>query len=487
MQDSIEKVKKKGVLSSIALFGQSGYSALLGFASFFLLSLKSSVFVLGIYNTVLATLSFFNYITNLGLGAALVQKEKIDDKDLSSALIFQTLLTLIVVILGILFTDRILKGYSNLPVEAKYIYWSLLISLIFISIKTPPSVLLEKNVEIYKNVIVQSLENTIFYASVIVLTFLNKPLTGIIVGVLLRSFIGIFLVYILKPWHPKLQFSFSRIKNLLSYGLLFQGNSFLALLKDDLLTIYLSKSIGFEKLGYLTFGKKYAEIILRIITDNLNRVFFPIFSKYQKEKDKLSYFVEKLLKYNGLLVFPILIGSLFVFKTFLQVVPGYYEKWGETLIIFYLFILSSFLVTFISPFTNLFNAIGKVKISLNFMLLWTILLWTLTPLTIHFLGYKGIPLAFIVTNSTAVFVVKIAKKFVSFSLRESLKNVIIAIQIMTLYLLTLTFVYKIVFIPKIAQLSLSVLGGAIIYYGTIFYLEGKDFILNVVKLIKNEK
>ncbi len=486
MQNEIEKTKRKGILSSIALFGQSGYSALLGFASFFFLSLKSSVFVLGIYNTVLASLSFFNYITNLGLGAALVQKEKIDKEHLTSTLIFQTFLTLILCIIGIYYTDFFLKGYKNLPAEAKYIFWSLLVSLVFVSLKTPPSVLLEREIQIYKNVAVQAIENTVFYLSIIIFTFLNKPLQGIIFGILLRGALGLIIIYILRPWKPVLSFSFKKLKELLSYGLLIQGNSFLALLKDDLLTIYLSKTLGFEKLGLLTFAKKYAEMPLRLITDNLNRVFFPIFAKYQKQKEKLSYFVEKLLKYNSLLILPILLGAIFVFKPFLKIFPSYYEKWSPSLSMFYLFIISTIFVSFITPLTNLFNAIGKVKVSLKFMILWTAIFWALTPIFVKFFSYKTVPLIFVIAYSTFWLVIKEAKKYVDFSLAKTLKNVFLANQIMIAYLFTLTLLKIFLNLTPILFLLISIPGAAFIYFLSLLYLEGKDLFLNIIKIIKKE-
>lgn len=483
MNKEIEKTKKKGLLSSLALFGQSGYSAFLGFISFFFLSLKSSVFVLGVYNTVLASLSFFNYITNLGLGAALVQKQKIDKEHLSSALIFQTFITILICIIGIYYTDFFLSGYKHLPPEAKFIFWSLLISLVFVSLKTPPSVLLEREIQIYKNVAVQVVENTIFYLTVIIFTFLEKPLQGIILGILLRSGLGLLLIYLIKPWKPILKFSFKKLKELLSYGLLIQGNSFLALIKDDLLTIYLSKALGFEKLGFITFAKKYAEMPVRLITDNLNRVFFPIFSKFQNERANLSYFMEKLIKYNSLIILPTLIGIAFVFKHFLQVFPNYYEKWHIAIPMLYLFIISTIFVSFITPFTSFFNAIGKVHLSIRFMILWTALFWILTLIFVKFFDYRHVPWVFVIVNSTFWMVLRVAKKYVDLNLKKTLKNILIAIQVMIAYLIALNIANLFTNIQPLPFLILSILGGALVYFITLIYLEGKELVLNIIKLI----
>ena len=74
---------------------QTTYSAVLGFAAFLILTIKSGVYLLGIYNTVLAMMAFFNYFTNLGLAAAIVQKKDVEEKDLHTAFLLQFALSII--------------------------------------------------------------------------------------------------------------------------------------------------------------------------------------------------------------------------------------------------------------------------------------------------------------------------------------------------------------------------------------------------------
>ena len=107
---------------------------------------------------------------------------------------------------------------------------------------------------------------------------------SLVVAVIARSLVGVISIYIMNPWSPKLIFSKSSARALLSYGVPFQGNSFLALVKDDLMIIYLGAVIGFEKLSIVTFAKKYAEFSIRLIMDNINRVAFPVYSQFQNNK-----------------------------------------------------------------------------------------------------------------------------------------------------------------------------------------------------------
>lgn len=482
MDDEIRQIKSRSVLSIGSLFLQSSYSALLGFVAFFILTLKSGVYLLGIYNTVLAMMSFFNYLTNLGLAAAIVQKKEVEEKDLSTAFFLQLFLTILMSSIGLLLTNHLFRFYKDLPHQAIYLYWALLFSFIIISLKTIPSVLLERKIKIYKVVLIQGIENTLFYLSVIIFSLLGFDIYSLIIAVLLRAIVGTVAIYYFNPWLPKLIFSLQSAKSLLSYGIPFQGNSFLALIKDDLLIIYLGGLIGFKNLGYLTFGKKYGEFALRLITDNINRVAFPLFSRFQKEEYFLKKSLEKVLFYETFLVFPIIIGSLFIFDSALKIFPGYFDKWNLAIFSFYFFSLSTFFVSLTTPFINLFNSIGKVKLSLYFMVLWTILIWILVPLFSKTYGHNGVSIAFFLMSLTFIFVLSKARSLVKFNFRESVLPNLMATIAMASYLGLIRLTVSTDNI--LLHLSLSIAGAAVIYLSIIYIFKRQALFKELLELFK---
>ncbi len=485
MNEDIQQVKNRSFASVVSLIGQSSYSAIIGFAAFFILTLKSGVYLLGVYGTVLATMSAFTYITNLGLGAAIMQKKEVNQTDLSSAFYLQFVLTVIAVILGFILTPQVFQFYHDLPESAIMLYWALLFSFFILSLKSIPSVLLEREIQIYKVVFVQAVENTVFYGAIIVLVFMGYELGSLIFAVIARSLVGLILIFILRPWRPRLLFSLSASKSLLAYGLPFQGNSFLALIKDDLLIIYLGGAIGLQNLGIVMFGKKYAEFSIRIIMDNLNRVAFPLFARFQNDKELLQKSLGKVLFFNSLLIFPAIVGGIFVFDAVLKIMPGgYYEKWNGALFSFYFFSISSLLISQSTPFINLFNAIGKVILSLGFMVLWTTLIWLLVPSLIVVMGANGISVAFMLMATSVIFVVIQAKKYVEFSLYEHIRISVVASFLMIAILLPMRLIYTYVYPNSYIFISVSVLSGAVVYCLSVYFLKGRAFIDELVSLMK---
>lgn len=483
-EKELQVMKSKSIFSVASLLFQSSYSAILGFLAFFILTFKSSIALLGIYSTVLASMSFFNYITDLGIGAALIQKKDAHDIDLNSAFFTQLVLVIFAVTIGFFVGPHIINGYKDIPGNAIYLYWSLLISFFLLSLKSIPSVILEKKVEIYKVVLVSSIENTIFYVTIIIMVLMGYTMEALITAVLLRSVIGVITMFIMQPWRPKFMFSVQSMKELLHYGIPFQGNSFLALVKDDLLIIFLGQTLGLGNLGLISFGKKYAEMAVRLVTDNINRVAFPVFARVQDNKELLAKSLMRNLFYGSLIVFPIVIGAMFTFDSGLKLFHGYYAKWNGALWSFYFFSLSTLCVSLMTPFINLFNAVKKVKLSLLFMVLWTCLMWAFIPVATHFLGYNAVAPIFLIVNSTVVFVIWQAKKIVHFSILKELHGIFIGSLLMVAYLGIIRFIAINYLNSPELHLVFSVIGSPIVYGGTILVVYGVETFRNVLRTLR---
>ncbi len=424
----MDNIKKKTIVSALSLFFQSGYSAALGFVANLVLTILLTPKIFGIYFTVLSIISVLNYFSDIGLAASLVQKKEITKDDIKTSFTVQQLLIILIIVLGF-FSTPIIVNFYKLPKEGIYLYWSLLISFFLSSLKTIPSIFLERKLQFQKIVFVQIIENTVFYLTVIILAIIGAGLTSFTTAVFLRSIIGVVIIYSISFWLPSFGISKNSLKQLLSFGFPFQASSFLALFKDDLITLYLGKILGFEALGYIGWAKKWAEAPIRIIMDNLSRVLFPVVARLQDDTKKISQLIEKNLYYQTLLLAPIMVGLAILMRPLIMIIPKY-TKWLPALPAFYLFSLSAFFSSYSTPFINLFNGLGKVKISFSFMFFWTGATWILTPLLTKIFGFLGFPLTQIILSLTFVFVVLKAKKITSFSFLKPIYPSIISSLIM---------------------------------------------------------
>ncbi|PIV08073.1 hypothetical protein COS52_04630, partial [Candidatus Roizmanbacteria bacterium CG03_land_8_20_14_0_80_39_12] len=358
-------IKRNGIISTLSLFFQSGYSAMLGLIANLVVTILLSPAIFGMYITVMSLISVLNYFSDIGLAASLVQKKEVSHDDFITTFTIQQLLVIIVVCIGFLGTEFV-RSFYKLPPEGIYLYWALLISFFTSSLKTIPSILLERKIAFQKIVLVQIIESTVFYITIIVLAILKFGLTSFTIAVLLRSIVGLVFIYVISPWKPMFGISKTSLQVLLSFGVPFQASSFLALFKDDLITLFLGKVIGFEGVGYIGWAKKWAEAPIRIIMDNITKVLFPVLSQLQHDKEKIKQLIEKIMFYQTALLTPTILGLAMEMDDVIHVIPKY-AKWAPALPLLYIFCISAFFASFSSPLINLINSLGKAKIPFIFM------------------------------------------------------------------------------------------------------------------------
>jgi len=472
----MDDLKKKTILSTLSLFFQSGYSAALGFIANLVLTILLTPKIFGIYFTVLSLIAILNYFSDIGLAASLIQKKDIDDNEVATVFTIQQLLILSIIFIGWSATSTIMKFYK-LPIEGQYLYWALLISFFLSSLKTIPSIFLERKIQFQKIVLVQIVENTVFYLSVIILALFGWGLNSFAMAVIFRAFIGVIIIYYLSPWSIKIKIDLSILKKLLSFGIPFQMSSFLALVKDDLLILYLGKVLGFQALGYIGWAKKWAESPIRIIMDSLSRVLFPLFSRFQNNIDQLKRMVEKVIYYQSAIIIPTTVGLALIMGKIVDFIPKYY-KWTPALPFFYLFCLSALFSSYSTPFINLLNGLGKVKITFSFMIAWTTATWILTPILTFFFGSLGFPITLVILSSSFIIVVIVTKKTVNFSFGKNVYQFLTASVVMS----AIVFLFSRLSISSGPSLLISIAGGIIAYLLTLKLVFKVD-LLNEVRVI----
>lgn len=477
----MDNIRKKTIVSTLSLFFQSGYSAFLGLIANLVLTILLSPAIFGIYIATLSIISILNYFSDIGLAASLIQKNEITIDDEKTAFTVQQILIISLVVIGYIVSPHIAVFYK-LPPDGRYLFLALLFGFFFSSLKTLPSIFLERKIQFQKIVLVQVIENTCFYLIVIILALMKFGLSSFTYAVIVRSIIGVVAIYLISPWKPKIGINKQSFKQLVSFGLPFQASSLLALVKDDLLNLYLGKALGFQALGYIGWAKKWAEAPIRIIMDNLSRILFPVFSRFQQDKEKLRKLIEKTIFYQSSIIIPAIVGAVLLMDKFIHVIPKY-SKWETALPLFYLFCLAALFSSFSTPFINLLNGLGKIKISFYFMVGWTLSTWILTPVLTYLLGPVGFPLTLFILSSSFILVIAQTKKIVDFSFIRNVTPFVISSLLMS-FLILMIFQIR---LPDLSILLISIPGGIISYLIILYYIFKINFISELKFLTKKNE
>jgi O-antigen/teichoic acid export membrane protein len=469
MEDfDLQIVAKKSMQGIFALISRSFLVQILTIVSNFVLTIYLDPSMFGIFFVVSAINVFLAYFQDIGLAALIIQKKSDPTlEELRTTFTIQQLLVFSIVIPVLFFSPFIIKQF-HLNQDGLYVLYAYLFSFILSSLKTIPTVLLERKLDFQKLVIPQIAEGFIYSLALIIFAVQGYGVTTFTIAIILRSIIGLPLIYYIQPWNIGFAFNKKLCKELISHGSPFQGNSILALIKDDLLNLYIASVIPLTQVGYIGFGQKWASMPLRLVMDNVIKVTFPSYSRLQHDKAALRTVVEKSLSLIAFFIFPVVM-SIIVFSPFLIEFIPRYEKWEPALMSLFFFSLNTLFASISVPLTNLLNAIGKVKITLKYMVFWTGLSWLLTIVLIHFLGFNGVPLASFLVAASVLLILFPLKKELQFSYIDPLWKQFAASLIMGLAIYLCSGL-----IHSLWTVALAVLIAGIIYLGMLFVIAKKE-------------
>ncbi|HXS14526.1 MAG TPA: oligosaccharide flippase family protein [Candidatus Saccharimonadales bacterium] len=475
----IAAVTKRSIHGVFALVTRTFFIQVVSFTVNFLLTVFLAPSIFGVYFVVSAVIAFLQYFSDIGLAAALIQKkEAMTQEDLVTTFTIQQGLVLLAVIIA-LSLSQVVGNFYHLEQEGIFLFQALIISFFLSSLKTIPSIILERDLHFERLVVPQIVETLFFNITALVFAVKGFGVTSFTYAVLARGLAGLIAMYIVSPWRPRIGFSKEVAKKLLSFGIPFQANSFLALLKDDLMIAYIGKVLPLAQVGYIGFAQKWAYTPLRLIMDNIIRITFPSFARLQHEKSHLAKAIEKSLFASCFLVFPSLMGLAVLAPSFIEIIPKY-QKWEPAVLSLAFFAMNAALSSVSTPLTNALNAIGKIKVSLYLMVFWTVATWVLTPLALYFYGFNAFAAVSAIVAASVVFVVYLTQKYIPFSIKIVFPPFIATI-LMGIILYGINHVLPASFVTIFGSIIL----GSLVYL-LFSYLLAKEEVVKDMLLIKQQ-
>jgi O-antigen/teichoic acid export membrane protein len=473
---TLETVKNRTVKGVVALTGRYFVLYIITLVAQGFLGALLTTSQFGVFGVVSAVVNFLVYFSDIGLAASLIQKkEKINDDDLRTTFTIQQALVLILLII-IFVASPFIRSFYKLDQSAIYLLYALGASLFMSSLKTIPSVLLERHLKFEILAISNILESLVYSVLLVVLAWKGFGITSFTYAVLARGLTGLITLYIFQPWKPGFAIVRSSLKKLLVFGIPYQLNTFIAVLKDDGLTLVLGGIMGVNSLGILVWAQKWIQIPLRVVLDNVTRVTFPAFARMQDDKEQLENSATRSIFFITLLVFPAVAGIVVLFPVIMNLIPKYHQ-WIPAVLPLTLLAVNVSFAAVTTQLTNLLNAIGKIKITSALMVMWTVLTWVFVPFLAVRYGASGAAVGYAVVGASSVVAIFIVKKYVNFSLVESTIKPFVAAVAMTVVLIILRAVLPLRFY------SVAVLGitGIAVYFASIFILIGPSIITDVKK------
>ena len=178
-------------------------------------------------------------------------------------------------------------------------------------------------------------------------------------------------------WRPKLQFSFSALKPLYSYGWKMLVSGLIDTTYSNLYGLLIGKWYSSSVLAFVNKGRQIPELVMNNINGTLGIVAFPALSQMQDCHDKVRDMMRKMIRVSTFWVFPLL-TILAVLSP--QIVRFFYGiQWESAVVYFRLACFGFALWPFHTINLQAIQAIGRSDVFLKLEIIkkiWGVLLIT---------------------------------------------------------------------------------------------------------------
>jgi len=458
-------------------FGIQAISAL----GFFLLTILLGTGDVGLFAIVAESIGILGYFSDIGLASALIQqKEEPDTLSLRTTFTVQQILVFLCLVSVAIFYPRLslARGYGS---KELWIMLSLCFAFAVASLKTIPSVRLERHLNFKLISTIDILENTLFYIIAVIFAYLGFGVYSYAIATFIRSTVGLVTIYYFSSWPIGFAFSPKTAKKLFSFGIPFQLNSLISMAKDRFSNLFVAGILGRESFGLLSWAQKGPRIPLSFM-DAIMRVTFPTFSRLQDEKEFLKKSLEKSTFFISLIVFPSLLGICLIAPDFINLIPKY-GKWAPAIIPLYFYATSYAIASVTTPITNAFNATGKIKTTTKLMVMWTVLTWIFYPILSLNFGYTGTAVAALIVGLSSFVVWHLAAKYFQVSIFKTILHPLIASLLILLFLSPLSYLS----LSPLLSISLKISFAVLIYAIYQFIFNRSELLWFYQQLLKVKK
>ncbi|MEK3806950.1 lipopolysaccharide biosynthesis protein [Bacillus sp. FSL H8-0547] len=279
-------------------------------------------------------ISFAEMLNNVGVGEAVIQRDDVTKKDLSSLFFFNLIITFFIA--GLLFlSSSTFASYYSMN-ELDQIVKVLSITVILNGSTSLFKFYLHKEFLFKQTTLIQVIKITFEILMSIILIVIGYSIWGYVIGILVSNAVHAILLayFVFKKTDFRIGFNFS-IKSLsrfLNFGIFVSGKKTLTFISHRIDEVIIGGLLSAEILGAYYLAKNILLQCQTLITTSFGQVLLPLFSKLKNDLDLLKRYYVNILFVVSFLSFPVFIGIILTAQYFVPLIFG--EEWELSIGVF---------------------------------------------------------------------------------------------------------------------------------------------------------
>ncbi|GHC58338.1 lipopolysaccharide biosynthesis protein [Ulvibacter litoralis] len=421
--------------------------------------------------------TFVQVVSEMGIGAALIQRKKEELKEIhfQTAFWFGFVWSVVLYLLVFFVLTPLIADFYNEPILLKVIP-ILSLPILISSINNVNKAQLMRELDFKKLAIVNNSSSIIAGVGAILLAVNDFGIWALVFNAVVPFFVAIPLLFYATKWVPKLVWDRVAFKEIFSFGIYTFGTALILNIAANIDYLVIGKLVDAAALGAYTLAFMLTGLVSSQITSMLNRVMFPFYSSIQSNINNVKSYYLKVVGYSALLIYPIMLSLIVLAGPILSMLFG--DKWVDTKVPLRILSVAVLVNVFTSSYNLLYRSLGRPRLEMK--ILFCMLIFVIIPsITIggYYYDVRGVAYG-ILLASIINFVVVSILLYRHFNIRlitivKQLMPSIIAF-ILTFYIITSLYLYT-----EIHSIILLVFLFVVFY--SICYLFYKKEVKNIFK------
>jgi O-antigen/teichoic acid export membrane protein len=412
---------RKRVLSALGWSGTTrSFELVLQFGISVVLARLLSPRDFGLIGMVLVFTGFASSLSEMALGASLVQQRAISDRHLNAVFWVNIAAGALLTILFVLAAPVIARFYKEPLLRLLTVIIAL--NLFFGSLNVVQNALLIRSLNFRTKFWISSISLSVSGIVAIAMAFTGTGVWSLVGQSITATVIGVAMMWCLSSWRPRLSFDPSALRELIHFGGNLMGSNIVHYWGRNIENLAIGRIFGSSALGIYN----RAGGLMRVASDNVSgitgAVMFPALSSMQDEVESMKHAYLIATRMIALLTFPMMIGLNILTEPAILVIYG--NKWREAIGIVQVLCFSGLAQSVYSTGGWIFLSRGRTDILFR-LGIYTVLVRVVGVLVGAHWGIIGVAWAYVL--GTYIFICypswSSAGRLVNLGFKELLRNV----------------------------------------------------------------
>lgn len=263
---------------------------------------------------------FASVFTELGLGAALVQKQDVTERHLSSVFWVNAAAGSVLTALLIWAAPWVGQFYGEPILEDL----TVIVAVVFFikSLGIVQKTIFQKTIDFRVLSLIDLAAVLTGGATAVVMAWKGWGVWSLVARSILNALVTTLALWSVSVWHPRWLFDWRAFKELIGFSMSLVGERSLNYWVRNIDDILVGKVIGSDGLGVYSRAYKVMLFPLQNVTRVIERVMFPSLSSIQGEKARVKRIFIQMMRSIAFVTFPLMWGLIVTTDSFVLVVFG---------------------------------------------------------------------------------------------------------------------------------------------------------------------